>query len=131
MRICVYARSAIDLNDKGISSVEKQKKCAIEYIRKNFPDAVFDPERDTYLDPNAGGHNFDRIGYQQMKAAIFRGEYNVLVVRDIARLSRCGAGIMEQNALMAHGVRIIGYSDGFYEDKPLDLYNIIYSYFKM
>ena len=41
MRICVYARSAVDF-DAGTSSIEQQKKYTAEYIRKNYPDAEFD-----------------------------------------------------------------------------------------
>ena len=107
MRICVYARSAIDV-DARTSSVEQQKKYATEYIRKNFPDAVFDHEKDVFCDPHTSGYHFNRTGYQNMKAAALRGEYDVLVMNDIARLGRrislCG---MEMDDLFFHGIRIV------------------------
>ena len=107
MRICVYARSAVDF-DAGTSSIEQQKKYTAEYIRKNYPDAAFDPEKDVFCDPDTSGYHFNRLGYQNMKAAALRGEYDVLVMNDIARLGRrislCG---MEMDDLFSHGVRIV------------------------
>lgn len=107
MRICVYARSAIDV-DARTSSVEQQKKYATEYIRKNFPDAVFDHEKDVFCDPHTSGYHFNRTGYQNMKAAALRGEYDVLVMKDIARLGRLiSLCSMEMDDLFSHGVRIV------------------------
>lgn len=107
MRICVYARSAIDV-DARTSSVEQQKKYATEYIRKNFPDAVFDHEKDVFCDPHTSGYHFNRTGYQNMKAAALRGEYDVLVMKDIARLGRrISLCSMEMDDLFSHGVRIV------------------------
>ena len=125
MRICAYARTAIDLN-AGISGVEEQKKYLTEYIRRNFPEAAFDPEKDTFLDPNASGYDFKRSAYQEMKAAMVRGDYNVLVMKDLSRLGRrVSLGAKEAIFLLSQGVRIIGCDDGVDMDKNIDLTSFI------
>jgi DNA invertase Pin-like site-specific DNA recombinase len=120
MKICAYARTAVDLN-AGISGVEEQKKYLTEYIRRNFPKAAFDPEKDTFLDPNASGYDFKRSTYQEMKAAMVRGDYNVLVMKDLSRIGRrVSLGVTELTDLLSHGIRIITCDDGAVMEKNLD-----------
>ena len=120
MKICAYARTAVDLN-AGISGVEEQKKYITEYIRRNFPEAAFDPEKDTFLDPNTSDYDLNRLAYQKMKAAMLRGDYNVLVMKDLSRLGRrVSLGAMEIQDLLSQGVRIIGCNDGVDMHKNVD-----------
>ena len=73
IKICGYARISVDLNEDRDenTSVETQKKRIKEYIKREFPSAVFDSEKDIFEDRDRSGYTFEqREGYQRMKAAI-------------------------------------------------------------
>ena len=116
LRICGYARISVDLNEEWDenTSIETQKNRIKAYIQREFPEARFDPLRDMYIDRDKSGYTFEqRTGYQKMKAAILRGEYDILVVKDITRFCRrvC-LGAIEIESILSKGVTIIGCDDG-------------------
>ena len=126
MKICAYARTAVDLN-AGISGVEEQKKYITEYIRRNFPEAAFDPEKDTFLDPNTSDYDLNRLAYQKMKAAMLRGDYNVLVMKNLSRFSRrVSLGAMELEKHLSQGIRIIGCDDGVDMEDSNDIFRMLF-----
>ena len=129
IKICGYARISVDLNEDRDenTSVETQKKRIKEYIKREFPSAVFDSEKDIFEDRDRSGYTFEqREGYQRMKAAMLRGEYNVLVVKDLTRFSRrVSLGAMELEYLLSQGIRIIGCDDGVDMDKNIDTMTFI------
>ena len=68
----------------------------------------------------------EQSAYQEMKAAIVRGDYNVLVMKDLSRLGRrVSLGAKEAIFLLSQGVRIIGCDDGVDMDKNIDLTTFI------
>ena len=125
LRICGYARISVDLNEEWDenTSIETQKNRIKAYIQRVFPEARFDPLRDMYIDRDKSGYTFEqRTGYQKMKAAILRGEYDVLVVKDITRFCRrVSLGAMELESILSRGIRIIGCDDGTNMKKNIGL----------
>ena len=125
LRICGYARISVDLNEEWDenTSIETQKNRIKAYIQREFPEARFDPLRDMYIDRDKSGYTFEqRTGYQKMKAAILRGEYDILVVKDITRFCRrVSLGAMELECILSKGVTIIGCDDGTNMKKNIGL----------
>ena len=125
LRICGYARISVDLNEEWDenTSIETQKNRIKAYIQREFPEARFDPIKDMYIDRDKSGYTFEqRTGYQKMKAAILRGEYDVLVVKDITRFCRrVSLGAMELESILSRGIRIIGCDDGTNMKKNIGL----------
>lgn len=68
--ICGYARISVDLNEDSDvnTSIETQFKRITDYVKREYPDADFDPERDIFVDRDRSGYTFEqREGYQRMK----------------------------------------------------------------
>lgn len=128
-RICGYARISVDLNeDKDVNtSIETQKKRITEYIRREYPDAAFDPAKDFFIDRDRSGYTFEqREGYQEMKKALNRGEYNIVAVKDLSRFTRrVSYGAMELENLMAMRVKVIFCDDNEKLDKQIDIMTYI------
>lgn len=129
IKICGYARISVDLNEDkdDNTSIETQKKRITDYIRHEYPEAIFDAEEDIYIDRDRSGYTFEqREGYQQMKKAIMAGSYNTLVIKDLTRFCRrVSLGAMELESLLSHGVRIVGCDDGVVLDKNIDTMSFI------
>ena len=125
LRICGYARISVDLNEEWDenTSIETQKNRIKAYIQREFPEARFDPIKDMYIDRDKSGYTFEqRTGYQKMKAAILRGEYDILVVKDLSRFCRrVSLGAMELECILSKGVTIIGCDDGTNMKKNIGL----------
>ena len=99
-RIAVYIRSAC----YSPESYEKQKKLLIGYCKRYFRNSVVD----IYEDVCSGlSCVFEREGAGEMMSKIANNEYDILLVRDISRISRnrdCIYDIIEY--LTEKGVRI-------------------------
>ena len=128
-RIAGYARISVDLNEEKDEnvSIETQKKRIVDFIAREYPDVEFNPQADIFVDRDRSGYTFEqRSGYQQLKAKLLEGQYNVLVVKDLTRLCRrVSLGAMEIETLLAHGIRIIGCDDGVDLDKSIDTLSFI------
>lgn len=126
---CGYTRISVDLNEDRDenTSIETQKKRIKSYIKREFPDAVFNPATDIFEDRDRSGYTFEqREGYQKMKAAILRGDYNVIIIKDLTRFCRrVSLGAIELEHLLSLGVRIIGCDDGVDMDKSIDTLTFI------
>lgn len=129
VKVCGYARISVDLNEDkdDNTSIETQKKRITEYISREYPHVEFDPNRDIFVDRDRSGYTFEqRDGYQRMKKAVFKGEYNVIVIKDLTRLSRrVSLGAVEIENLLSENVRIIGCDDGVDLDKNIDTLSFI------
>ena len=67
-----------------------------------------------YADRGISGTTSKRPDFQRMLAAGFGGEFEVLIVDDLSRLSRSQADTLRAiDRLKFDGVRIVGVSDGF------------------
>ena len=99
-RIAVYIRNAC----YSPEAYEKQKKLLLGYCKRYFRDSVVD----IYEDVCSGlSCFFEREGAGEMMSKIANNEYDILLVRDISRISRnpnCVYDITEY--LTENGVRI-------------------------
>lgn len=125
LKIAAYTRSAVDLDDKfKISSTEMQRNTITEYVNKNFSDTILD----FFEDPNCSGLNFNRTNYQKLIKKILNGNYDILIMNDLSRFSRCFSKSFEElKKIKNAGVRII------IIDQNLDLFfeeGLVLSQFK-
>ncbi len=124
-KICGYTRISVDLNEDSDvnTSIETQKKRIINYIKMNYPNVEFNPEKDIFVDRDRSGYTFDkREGYQRMKAAIAAGKYNTLIVKDMSRFGRrVSEGAHELESFIDAGVQVIGCDDGSAIDGHIDM----------
>ena len=108
--IAAYCRISVDdeLNKEN-TSIENQKAIIEDYVKTNFPNA----ELDFYEDRDKSGYTFEqREGYQKMRRKLFRNQYDILIIKDLSRVSRRnGAGLVELEALRDEGIRIIAIGD--------------------
>jgi site-specific DNA recombinase len=107
IRSALYARHSTD----------KQREASIEDQARNCRRIV---EREgwqlgkTYWDQAVSGSHADRTGYQSMLVDARAGEFDVLLVDDISRLSRDQVEAETTFRRLEHwGERVIGVSDGY------------------
>ena len=110
IRAALYARYSTD----------KQREASIEDQARNCRRIA---EREgwqlgkTYQDQAVSGSRADRAGYQSMLADAKAGQFEVLLVDDISRLSRDQVEAETTFRRLEHwGVRVIGVSDGYDSD---------------
>lgn len=110
LSIAAYCRISVDdeKNDKN-TSIENQKVIINKYIEKYFPgsDVTFFEDRDK------SGFSFnERPEYQRMRPLLMKGEFNILIVKDLSRFARTLVyGLAELNELSDAGVRTIAIED--------------------
>src|SRR5574343_498753 len=72
-----------------------------------------------YADAAISGSRMDRPGYASMLAGASSGDWTVLLVEDLSRLSRDEVeGVQGVRRLEHRGVRVVGVSDGYDSDRP-------------
>lgn len=107
MRAAIYARYSSDKQRE--SSIDDQaRNCTARAAREGFT------TNHLYKDEAVSGASSARAGYQKLLAAAFAGEFDVLLVDDLSRLSRDDyemKGALRR--LIYAGIRIIGVSDGY------------------
>lgn len=111
LRIAGYCRISVDEElDKDNTSIENQKSIIEDYVYRTFPDS----QLDFYADRDRSGYTFDqREEYQILRRKMFRGEYDILIVKDFSRFSRrTSRGLVELEDLRDAGMRIISIGDG-------------------
>ena len=110
-KIAGYCRISVDEElDKENTSIENQKAIISDYVCRFFPDC----EIDFYEDRDRSGYTFEqRENYQILRKKMFRGEYDILIVKDFSRFSRrTSRGLVELEDLRDAGLRIISIGDG-------------------
>ena len=111
LRIAAYTRISVDIElDRDNTSIENQKAIIGDYCKIHFPTARVD----YYEDRDHSGYTFEqRPGYMQMRAKLFAGEYDILIVKDLSRFSRrTSRGLVEFEDLCEKNIRIIAIGEG-------------------
>ena len=111
LRIAAYTRISVDIElDRDNTSIENQKAIIGDYCKIHFPTARVD----YFEDRDHSGYTFEqRPGYMQMRAKLFAGEYDILIVKDLSRFSRrTSRGLVEFEDLCEKNIRIIAIGDG-------------------
>lgn len=111
LKIAGYCRISVDEElDKDNTSIENQKSIIEDYVYRTFPDS----QLDFYADRDRSGYTFDqREEYQVLRRKMFRGDYDILIVKDFSRFSRrTSRGLVELEDLRDAGMRIISIGDG-------------------
>lgn len=101
----VSADEETDLNN----SIEKQKDAIRELVEQKFPGSSLT----LFGDHDCSGDTFQqREGFQAMRQGLISNEYDILVVKDLSRISSRGnRGCLALEDLRDHGVRIISIDD--------------------
>ncbi|MBR4063366.1 MAG: recombinase family protein [Clostridia bacterium] len=121
-RIAAYTRISVDTElDKDNTSIENQKAIIEDYCKIHFPTSTVD----YYEDRDHSGYTFEQRPdyWLRLRPKLLRGEYDILIVKDLSRFSRrTGKGLAEFEDLAEHDVRIIAIGDGvdYYQDHTDD-----------
>lgn len=121
-KIAAYTRISVDLElDKDNTSIENQKAIIGDYCKLHFPTS----DVDYYEDRDHSGYTFEQRPdyYLKLRPKLLRGEYDILIVKDLSRFSRrTGKGLAEFEDLAEHDIRIIAIGDGvdYYQDHTDD-----------
>jgi stage V sporulation protein T len=110
LKIAGYCRISVDEEmDKDNTSIENQKVIISDYVTRTFPDSTLD----FYADRDRSGYTFEqRENYQILRKKLFRGEYDILIIKDFSRFSRrTSRGLVELEDLRDAGIRIISIGD--------------------
>src|SRR5579863_9897033 len=101
LRAAIYARRSKeeDKGGVGVESVPRQ----IDFARRAIAAAGWTvEERHVFTDEISGGEILRRPGLQAIRALAGRGEFDVIVVRDLDRFARCEparqAGLLQELA---------------------------------
>lgn len=109
-RIAGYTRISVD-TELGMDnvSIENQKAIIAKFVAERFAGA----EVDYFEDRDKSGYTFEqRPGYQKMRSLLFKGSYDIVIVKDFSRFSRRNSlGLFELEQLRDAGVRIISIFD--------------------
>lgn len=118
LKIAAYTRISVDLElDKDNTSIENQKTIIGDYCRLHFPTSTVD----YYEDRDRSGYTFEQRPdyWQRLRPKLMRGDYDILIVKDLSRFSRrTGKGLAEFEDLAEKDIRIIAIGDDvdYYQD---------------
>ena len=121
-RIAAYTRISVDTElDKDNTSIENQKAIIEDYCKIHFPTSTVD----YFEDRDHSGYTFEQRPdyWLRLRPKLLRGEYDILIVKDLSRFSRrTGKGLAEFEDLAEHDIRIIAIGDGvdYYQDHTDD-----------
>ena len=110
-KIAGYLRISVDIEqDRDNTSIENQRKIIERYVDTFFKGS----EVDFYVDRDKSGYYFEqRKGYQSMRPKLMNNYYDILIIKDLSRLSRRNSeGLLEVEKLRDAGIRLIAESDG-------------------
>src|SRR5262249_26456454 len=95
----------------GCDSIKVQTEDGTEAIRAQ--DWEFDPKRQLFVDDDVSGRTVKRDGWSEMIAAASRGEFSILVARDLDRVARYEPARQMATLidLFDRGVRVWTYKD--------------------
>lgn len=105
----IYIRlSKDDGTDTLSESIKNQKALLTKYVEDNNLTLA-----GTYIDDGYTGTNFNRPAFQRMIKDITDGKVNMVVTKDLSRLSRdyIGTGEYIEKWFPAHGVRYVALTD--------------------
>ncbi|MFI3260089.1 MAG: recombinase family protein [bacterium] len=105
----VYIRLSKEDNLLGLSgSINNQKKLLIDYVKENGYIL-----HEVYIDDGYTGTNFDRPGFIKMIEDIKLNKINMVVTKDLSRLSRdyIGTGEYIEKWFPKHNVRFVALCD--------------------
>ena len=121
--VAIYIRlSKEDIKENGkedeSESIQNQKTLLTKYVTETGYTLV-----DIYVDDGFTGTNFDRPAFQRMLRDIEAGKINMVVTKDLSRLSRdyIGTGEYVEKWFPAHNVRYIALTDAI--DTAIDSTN--------
>lgn len=121
--VAIYIRlSKEDIKENGkedeSESIQNQKILLTKYVTEQGYTLV-----DTYVDDGYTGTNFNRPAFQRMLKDIEVGKINMVITKDLSRLSRdyIGTGEYVEKWFPAHGVRYIALTDAI--DTAIDSTN--------
>ena len=119
----IYIRlSKEDIKENGkedeSESIQNQKTLLTKYVNEQGYTLV-----DIYIDDGFTGTNFNRPAFQRMLKDIEAGKINMVITKDLSRLSRDYIGTSEyvEKWFPAHGVRYIALTDAI--DTAIDSTN--------
>lgn len=118
LKIAAYTRISVDLElDKDNTSIENQKTIIGDYCCLHFPTSTVD----YYEDRDRSGYTFEQRPdyWQRLRPKLMRGDYDILIVKDLSRFSRrTGKGLAEFEDLAEKDIRIIAIGDDvdYYQD---------------
>ena len=121
-KIAAYTRISVDLElDRDNTSIENQKTMIGDYCRLHFPSGTVD----FYEDRDRSGYTFEQRPdyWQRLRPKLMRGDYDILIVKDLSRFSRrTGKGLAEFEDLAEKDIRIVAIGDGvdYYRDHTDD-----------
>ena len=111
LKIAAYTRISVDLElDRDNTSIENQKAIIGDYCKLHFPTSTVD----YYEDRDKSGYTFEQRPsyYYDLRPKLLKGDYDVLIVKDLSRFSRrTGKGLAEFEDLAERDVRIIAIGD--------------------
>lgn len=121
--VAIYIRlSKEDIKENGkedeSESIQNQKTLLTKYVAETGYTLV-----DIYVDDGYTGTNFERPAFQRMLKDIEAGKINMVITKDLSRLSRdyIGTGEYVEKWFPAHGVRYIALTDAI--DTSIDSTN--------
>lgn len=110
MRAVIYARFSTDKQSE--SSIEDQARNCINYAERGGMTVIT-----RFEDKAISGASKNRPGFESMRAAADRGEFDVLLVDDLSRLSRDDVEMKQViRRFKFRRIRIVGVSDGYDSD---------------
>lgn len=110
MKAVIYARFSTD--KQSDSSIEDQARNCLRYAERSGMTIT-----SRFEDKAISGASKNRPGFDAMKVSADRGEFDVLLVDDLSRLSRDDVEMKQViRRFKFRRIRIIGVSDGYDSD---------------
>ena len=107
--VAIYIRLSKEDDNLGESeSIQNQKILLTKYVKEQGYTLV-----DIYIDDGYTGTNFNRPSFQRMLKDIENGKVNMVITKDLSRLSRdyIGTGEYVEKWFPAHNVRYVALTD--------------------
>ena len=107
--VAIYIRLSKEDDSLGESeSIQNQKTLLTKYVNEQGYTLV-----DIYIDDGYTGTNFNRPGFQKMLKDIEDGKVNMVITKDLSRLSRdyIGTGEYVEKWFPLHNVRYVALTD--------------------
>ena len=107
--VAIYIRLSKEDDNLGESeSIGNQKILLTKYVKEQGYTLV-----DIYIDDGYTGTNFNRPSFQRMLKDIENGKVNMVITKDLSRLSRdyIGTGEYVEKWFPAHNVRYVALTD--------------------
>ena len=107
--VAIYIRLSKEDDNLGESeSIQNQKALLTKYVKEQGYTFV-----DIYIDDGYTGTNFNRPGFMRMLKDIEDGKVNMVITKDLSRLSRdyIGTGEYVEKWFPAHNVRYVALTD--------------------